>query len=181
MTETQDAYGTLERSESGEPRLRFERTLDHPREQVWAAVTQPRHLAHWFPTTIEGEHRPGAPLRFGFPEDRWPAFEGEMLAFEPPALMQIRWGGDIVRFELRALGDARTALTLLVTLEEYGKAARDGTGWHRCLDALAAHLDGEAAARNLLTHGWQPVNDAYVQRFGPEASAIGPPEGAEVS
>jgi len=181
MTDSQDPYGTLERPDGGAGRLRFERTLEHPREQVWRAVTEPEQLAHWFPTTIEGERRPGARLRFGFPDERWPAFEGEMLAFEPPSLMQIRWGGDVVRIELAELGRERTALTLLVTLDELGKAARDGTGWHRCLDALAAELGGDAAARRLLSDGWQPVNDAYTRRFGPEASAIGPPEGAEVS
>jgi uncharacterized protein YndB with AHSA1/START domain len=181
MTETQDAFGTLERGDDGVGRLRFERTFEHSREMVWRAVTEPQHLAHWFPTTIEGERRPGARLRFGFPDDRWPAFEGEMLVFEPPALMQLRWGADVVRIELADLGDERTALTLLVTLEELGKAARDGTGWHRCLDALGAHLGGDDAARGLLTDGWKPVNDAYVQRFGPEAATIGPPEGAQVS
>jgi uncharacterized protein YndB with AHSA1/START domain len=181
MTDTRDDYGTLERSDSGAGLLRFERTLPHAREKVWRAVTEPEHLAHWFPTTIEGERLPGARLRFGFPDERWPAFEGEMLAFEPPSLMQLRWGGDVVRLELRQLDDERTALTLLVTLDEYGKAARDGTGWHRCLDALAAHMAGEDEARRLLSDGWKPVNAVYIERFGPEAATLGPPEGAEVS
>jgi uncharacterized protein YndB with AHSA1/START domain len=180
MNATKHAYGTLERDDGGAGRLRFERTLAHPREKVWLAVTQPEHLAHWFPTTIEGRREPGARLRFGFPEERWPAFDGEMLAFEPPALMRLRWGGDVVSLELRPLEGERTALTLLVTLEEYGKAARDGAGWHTCLDALAAHLDGDAEARRLMSEGWKPVNEAYVERFGPEASTVGPPEGLEV-
>lgn len=32
--------------------------------QVWRALTEERHLAAWSPTTIEGELKPGAPLRF---------------------------------------------------------------------------------------------------------------------
>ena len=33
------------------------------------------------------------------------------------------------------------------TLDERGKAARDGAGWHTCLDALETSLDGRPDAR----------------------------------
>ena len=58
-----------------------------------------------------------------------------MLAYEPPSVMEFRWGPDVVRLELHPIEDG-TVLTLLDTLEERGKAARDGAGWHTCLDAL---------------------------------------------
>jgi hypothetical protein len=33
----------------------FERILEHPVDQVWAALTEPRHLAHWLaPAVIQG-------------------------------------------------------------------------------------------------------------------------------
>ena len=35
-----------------------------PREKVWRAVTEPEHLAAWYPQEIVGERRAGAPLRF---------------------------------------------------------------------------------------------------------------------
>src|SRR5215207_3869268 len=94
-------YGTHEELDGGRFQLRFTRTLAHPRDMVWRAITEPEHLAHWFPTTIEGERAAGAPLRFSFPGGEAPPFEGEMLAFAPPSLMELRWGPDIVRLELR--------------------------------------------------------------------------------
>jgi uncharacterized protein YndB with AHSA1/START domain len=172
--------GSLEDAADGRARLRFTRELEHPVEKVWRAITEPEHLAHWFPTTIEGERVAGASLRFDFPTGEWPAFDGEMLAYEPPSLMELRWGSDIVRLELRPSGRG-TVLTLLDTLEERGKAARDGAGWHTCLDALGAHLAGEADAREarMSAAAWRGVHPQYVESFGPEAATIGPPEGFE--
>src|SRR5437763_4229872 len=110
------SYGTIDQLDDGRWRLRFTRTLAHPQEKVWAAITEPQHLAHWFPTTIEGERAAGAPLRFSFPNDQFPAFDGEMLAYEPESLMEIGWGPDIIRIELRSVAEG-TELTLLDTLE----------------------------------------------------------------
>ena len=42
--------------------LTFTRTLAHSREKVWRAVTEPEHLAVWYPQEIVGERRAGAPL-----------------------------------------------------------------------------------------------------------------------
>jgi uncharacterized protein YndB with AHSA1/START domain len=168
-------YGTLEKLESGRWQLRFTRTLPHPMEKVWRAITEPEHLAAWFPTTIEGERAPGARLRFGFPAGQAEPFEGEMLAFDPPSLIELRWGTDIVRIELQTK-DGGTVLTLLDTIDEQGKAARDAGGWHTCLDALSAHLNGEANARDALA-SWKEIQPHYAESFGPEAATIGPPDG----
>ena len=76
-----------------------------------------------------------------------------MLAFEPPSLMELRWGPDIVRLELRPTATG-TELTLLDTLDERGKAARDGAGWHTCLNGLEAALSGDPGARDEMG-SWQ--------------------------
>ena len=170
-------YGSLEELDDGRYRLRFTRSLAHPQETVWRAITEPEHLAHWFPTTIEGDRAPGAPLRFSFPGGEAPPFEGEMLAYEPPSLMELRWGADVVRVELRPT-EMGTELTLLDTLDEPGKAARDGAGWHVCLDRLEAQLSGEPDSTEH-KGDWQQVHGHYVDSFGPEAATIGPPEGFE--
>jgi uncharacterized protein YndB with AHSA1/START domain len=167
-------YGDLEQLEDGHWRLRFTRTLPHPPEKVWRAVTEPEHLARWFPTTIEGERAAGAPLRFAFPAGQLPAFAGEMTAYEPPSLMELRWGNDLLRIELREV-ERGTELTLLDTLEALGKAARDGTGWHTCLDALEAGLADREDAREELAR-WEELHPHYVERFGPSAATIGVPE-----
>ena len=168
--------GLLERA-GNQWQLRFTRRLTHPPEKVWRALTEAEHLEAWFPTTIEGELAAGAPLRFSHRDAELPPFEGEMLAYEPPSLIEFRWGPDTLRFELRAAGDG-TELTLLDTLEEVGKAARDGAGWHTCLDALAYHLDEHEPPWSS-PERWKQVHPAYVEEFGPEAAAIGPPESLE--
>jgi uncharacterized protein YndB with AHSA1/START domain len=142
---------------------------------VWRAVTEPEHLAQWFPTTIDGERMAGAHLSFDFPNGQAPAFEGEMLVFDPPCLMELRWGPDTLRLELRPAEEG-TSLILLDTLDDLGKAARDGAGWHTCLDALGAHLDGRPDSRAAMDT-WSKVNPTYIAEFGPASATIGPPEG----
>lgn len=153
--------------------LRFRRELSQPREKVWRALTEPEHLAKWFPTTIDGERKAGASLRFSFREGEGDDFEGEMLAYDPPSLLEFRWGPDILRFELEDSG-GKTVLTFTDTIEETRKAARDAAGWHACLDVLAYEVAGEAAPWTPAGR-WADVHDGYVEEFGPEASTVGPP------
>jgi uncharacterized protein YndB with AHSA1/START domain len=165
-------YGQLERQ--GERMLlRFTRRLPYSPRTVWRALTEPEHLAAWFPTTIEGERAVGARLRFAHRDDVVPPFDGEMLAFEPPALMELLWGDDILRFELQPDGDG-CALVFTDVFDEVGKAARDGAGWHACLDLLRYEAGGLASPWSS-SDRWREVRDAYIERLGPEASAIGPP------
>lgn len=164
-------YGRLEQAADGRWRLGFTRTFGDSPESVWRAITEPSQLAAWFPTTIEGERAPGAPLTFAFPQQQAPPFTGEMLTFEPMSLMELRWGTDALRLELRGV-DGGSQLTLTDTLEELGRASLGAAGWHECLDALAVHLGADDTGAS-----WPSLFQAYVERFGPEASTVGPPEG----
>ena len=70
-----DDLGTLERR--GESwAVVFTRRFDHPVERVWRAITEPEHLASWFPGRMEGELRPGALLKFVV--ETGDSFEGEV-------------------------------------------------------------------------------------------------------
>lgn len=174
--------GTLERI-NGQARLRFTRRLSHPPEAVWRALTEADDLTAWFPAQIEGGWEPGAKLRFTFhdPEeaaehldvDEAPVLGGEVIAYEPYTRLEYTWDENILRFELEPRGDD-TVLHFTVTFGEIGMAARDAAGWHECLDLLEARVAGEEPA---FTQGerWAEVHPRYVERFGPEASAIGPP------
>ena len=158
--------------------LRYERRLAHPQQKVWRALTEDADLAAWFPTTIEGARRAGAPLRFSFREGEAEPFDGEMLAFVPPSLMELRWADDVLRFELEPdgrIGTSACILRLTVTFPEHGKAARDAAGWHVCLEQLAAACDG-ADLPWRPPERWRVVHRGYVEALGPEASVIGPPE-----
>jgi uncharacterized protein YndB with AHSA1/START domain len=160
---------------AGRWQLTFTRRLSHPREKVWRAITEPDHLEAWFPTTIEGERATSAKLRFAFREGEGPTQEGEMLAYDPPSVLEFRWGDEeTLRFELRPDGEG-TALTFVNRFDQLGKAARDAAGWHVCLDNLARRLAGEEPDTS--SEAWQGVHAGYVESFGPDASMIGPPEG----
>jgi uncharacterized protein YndB with AHSA1/START domain len=155
--------------------LRFVRHLPHVQEKVWRALTEPEHLAAWFPDEIQGDMAPGAPLRFHMAEHEEYDFNGEVLAFEPPSLLELRWGEDLLRFELEGSGDS-CVLTFTDTFDEVGKAARDGAGWHVCLDQLERDLAGTARIADERSR-WTEVHTRYVDALGPEAATIGPPEG----
>jgi len=169
-----DDLGELERSD-GTLRLRFVRRLPHSPQKVFRALTEPEHLKAWFPTDVVGERRAGAPLKFEFREGEGPTIEGAMLAYDPPHLVEYRWGNDeTLRFELEAEGDG-TVLTFVNTFVDLGKAARDAAGWHTCLDVLELHLVGRTPT---WTHPqrWKQVHVRYVEALGPEAAMIGPPD-----
>ena len=151
--------------------LRFERRLAHAPDKVWTALTDPAELTHWFPVDVQADLRPGGKMQFTFRENQAPPFDGEVLVYDPPRVLAYRWGPDVLRWELRADGGG-TVLVFTDTLEEQGKAARDGAGWHVCLEALDARLDGTGAPS---AGRWQQVHRGYVEEFGPEAATIGPP------
>ena len=163
-------HGTLR--QAGERwQVVFTRRLPHPPARVWRALVEPDELRAWFPSTIDGERRAGAALQFGFDGMAEP-MEGTLHVFDPPNVLELSWGGDRLRFELAPDGDG-TTLTLIDSLEALGKAARDAAGWHVCLVHLVDALDGRPPREV----AWRPLNDEYVERFGPQASTIGPPEG----
>ena len=124
--------------------LTFTRRLAHPVDRVWRAVTEPEHLAAWFPQQIVGERRAGAALRFV--SSAGDGFDGEMVAFQPPTLLEFSWGGD-----RRASSCARTApapcSTLTDTFAELGKAARDAAGLARVPGPAAQPPGRRPAAR----------------------------------
>ncbi|MFC3996423.1 SRPBCC family protein [Nocardiopsis sediminis] len=165
-------HGTLERS-GDRWTVRFARRLAHPPEKVWRAVTEPGHLAAWYPTSIEGERAAGAALRFRFPGEDEDAETGEMLVFDPPKAIGFRQGEDVVGIELRPDGDG-TELVFTVTFGEIGRVSRDTAGWHVCLEFLAAHLDGTEPPGDTRSL-WEPLNAHYTAEFGPESATIGPP------
>ena len=87
-------------------------------------------------------------------------------------IVEFSWGTDLIRIELEPTESGCT-FTLLDTIEEVGKAARDSAGWHMCVDALENSLNGTDAG----PIDWRVLNKEYQDKFGPEASTIGPPPG----
>lgn len=158
----------------GKPVLRFERRLAHPPEKVWRAITDPDEVVHWFPTSIETELKPGAPMKFVMTEPMESVDTGEVLEVDPPKVFAFRWDTDVLRFELVPDGDG-CRLYFTHTLgggsawgdERY--AAQHAAGWDSCLNVLEARLDGrEPPAED----EWIALNEAYVEDFGLAQGAI---------
>ena len=152
---------------NGEPVLRFERRLRHAPEKVWRAVSDPAEMAHWFPAAVEAELRPGAPMRFTFPQEAVVdgSWDGEILEVDPPKVYMFRWNQDVLRFELIPDGSG----CLLVFTQTIGGgqigrlgAGRTAAGWDSCLDALAARLSGEVAAP---VDDWLVRMERYIDDF----------------
>jgi uncharacterized protein YndB with AHSA1/START domain len=167
-----DDYGTLEPAGSSW-RLEFSRLLPHPPDKVWRALTEPEHLAAWFPTEINGPRTEGAALDFVFRHGEGPSMKGTMVTYDPPRLLEFRWGDETLRFELRA-EEGSTELRFVNTFDELGKAARDAAGWHVCLELLALSLAGERPKES--GDRWSQVHPVYVKRFGLAAATIGRPD-----
>jgi uncharacterized protein YndB with AHSA1/START domain len=146
--------------------LRFVRRFAHPLERVWSAITESDQLQFWMPCDIVGERRAGAEIKLPF----WPAavekyelretsLAGRIEVWDPPAVFQWTWSGDILRFELNPT-DGGTTLTFTTWLEapDFDGTADAAGGYHVCLDQLRALLDtgsvpsldeSDAAARRL--------------------------------
>lgn len=130
--------------------LHLTRTLAHPVEHVWRAITDADALAAWlwperFATKAEVDLRVGGRYRFDGTASGM-AVTGEYVAIDAPhrIVFTWRWDGEpdetLVTIELRA-ADAGTHLVL--THERFADAAqRDdhATGWSDCLDRLPAWL-----------------------------------------
>jgi uncharacterized protein YndB with AHSA1/START domain len=159
----------------GRPALRFDRRYEHPVEAVWRAVSEPAELAHWFPTQVAVDLRPGGAMTFTFEEHDLPQMDGEVTELDEPRLLAFRWGEELLRFELEPVdGGAATQLTFTHVLSEENTAARNAAGWHVCLARLAEHLDGEDATApgTGATPEWQALYDEYQERGVPAGAAI---------
>jgi uncharacterized protein YndB with AHSA1/START domain len=147
-------YGSYEMID-GHPTLNFERRIAHPVEAVRRADTEPDQLVHWFPCAVEVDLRLGGKMTFTFPEGTLPdgasTTLGSVTELDPPRRFSFLWGEDHLHFELEpADGGEACVLRFSVELDSREKAARDGAGWHECLDGLERWLDGprvDAAVR----------------------------------
>jgi hypothetical protein len=98
---------------------------------------------------------------------------GEVTQLDPPRVFAFYWGGDHLRFELEPDGE-ETNLRFTVMLDERDKAARDGAGWHVCLDRLDQHLTGAPteAPDDGATDEWRGLYDRYAREGFPTGAEI---------
>lgn len=157
------------------------RTLRHPPEKVWGALTDPRRLPRWAPFAPDRDlSRTGdATLRM-VDGDQVEAFPARVTRAEPPTLLEYTWGDDLLRWELEA-SETGTRLTLRHTVEERDTLPKVAAGWHLCLDVAERLLDGLAVdpvvGEDAKNHGWHQLHDAYAAALG--LGGCGRPQDAE--
>ena len=139
-------HGTAREMEGGDE-LRFERTLPHPIETVWAALTEPDHLAGWL-APGEIDPRPGGRVHLQFPGGG-NVIDATVTEADPPRLLAFPWSGrdgeaGPVRWELSPARDGGTRLVLTHTLPSGAADGRPAVlaAWHMHLDMLAGVLAG---------------------------------------
>jgi uncharacterized protein YndB with AHSA1/START domain len=161
--------------------LVFERVLPWPPQRVWRALTERQELEHWHPTpfSLEGGE-PGAAIAFQPPQRAPDMGPGRVLEYDPPHLLAHTWFEDELRWELGA-HEQGCRLTLTHLFADRFKAARDGAGWHLCLQALEQSLAGTPHAQHgaeRIPEGWSELNDEYQRLFGISPEMATPVPGA---
>jgi uncharacterized protein YndB with AHSA1/START domain len=141
--------------------VKWERNLNHSVEAVWAMLTDNERLEKWFDELRAGDLRQGGFMKFYVPDVMDEKLE--IREYEPNAVLEFDWFGDVIRFELHPEneGCALFLLEKVQTITEQTK--KDLAGWHVCLDVIIALLDGEPIQRD---DEWKYWHDKYTEKLG---------------
>jgi uncharacterized protein YndB with AHSA1/START domain len=154
--------------------LVLERDLHHPPEKVWQALTDPAQLREWAPFDADRSLAAGGTkvklTTVGAPAAH--VTETTVTRADAPKLLEYKWGGQDIRWELEAQGSG-TRLTLWHNIDRRF-ISMGAAGWHICLDVLDRMLSGTPIGRMvggdaMQFGGWQRLNAEYAQQFGVEA------------
>ena len=146
------------------------RELNHPRERVWEALTDPQHLSEWAPFDVDGNlGNAGATVKLSVANAPRPMVsETTVMRADRPRVLEYNWGDKYLRWELEPFGDG-TRLTLWHNIER-GFIAWGAAGWHICFGVLDRLLSGDPIGRavgpDALKYEWQRLVDEYAKQFG---------------
>ncbi len=179
------AYGAQIRKDGEKWTLILVRELRHSPEKVWEALIDPAQLREWAPFEADGSlGKVGNKVKLttvGAP--RTLVSETTVTRADTPNVLEYKWGGFDMRWELEALGEG-TRLTLWTNIG-HRFIAMGAAGWHICFDVLDRLLSGTPIGRMvgpdaMKYGGWQRLNAEYAKQFGIE-SPNWPPQAAEKS
>jgi uncharacterized protein YndB with AHSA1/START domain len=153
------------------------RELHHAPLKVWQALTDPMQLREWAPFDADRSLASVGPVRLstvGIPTPQ--ISETSVTRADAPKLLEYRWGGNDIRWQLEPLGDG-TRLTLWHNIDR-GFISMGAAGWHICLDVLDRLLADEPLGRivagDAMKFDWPRLNKEYAKQFGVEAPAWPP-------
>ncbi|MFF0343111.1 SRPBCC family protein [Kribbella sp. NPDC004875] len=157
-------------SENGRTVLRMRRELRHPVEKVWRAISEPKHLAGWFPAAVELDLRVDGPVTFTFEGEPGAPVDlrshGVIRAYEPPSVLEYTWGVEVLRWELTPTADGCT-LHLTATYDDRSGSASFAGGWTLCFDALERLLGDTAPERD-----YRVLHEHFVKVFGLDEAQV---------
>jgi len=135
----------------------FNRTLHHPIERVWDAITNPKELSYWF-TDIKMDFRQGGKITFTFRDKDKTSSYGEIISIDPPYKFVWSWEGEVAVWELKSVGEKITQLTLTYSKLKEDYAISAPAGFHDLLDQLADRLNGSQSLSALGAEETLPTN-----------------------
>lgn len=168
--------------------LVVERTLPHPADAIWTAITDRTQVPRWAPFTPDrdlletGEVAlPEATATGEIPDS--PGSAGKIITVATARMLSLTWDEDAIDFELEPVSAdtaSDTVMTLSHTFDDRDNAASYAAGWHLCLAALdgilqgldVPRITGEAAKE----HGWDELHELYGQRFDTDTEADAEPD-----
>jgi uncharacterized protein YndB with AHSA1/START domain len=132
--------------------IAFERRYRHPVETVWAALTDPEHLARWYMTKARLDARTGGSIDYVSGISQFHV-TGKILTWDPPRVFEHEWNVEpreylpkgersVIRWELTRDGEGTI---LRVTHRRLTRQTALGfvSGTHAFLERLEDELDGK--------------------------------------
>jgi uncharacterized protein YndB with AHSA1/START domain len=161
-----DEYGTVHERD-GQKVLRFRRTLRHPVQKVWEALTDPDRVVKWWAEQKQLDLRKGGAIRMAW-TNGGPEVSGTITAVDPPYLLEhtLDWSedGSPVRFSWRLEPTADGGTLLTFEHDVAGPVERkEVTGWHSHLDLLEDVLDGGEGGWS--RDAWEEIDARYAERM----------------
>lgn len=122
-------------------KVSFKRTLNHPIENVWKAITDPQELKYWF-TDVEMDFKPGGKMVIRFRDEAKTVSNGEVVKIDPPHRFEWTWEGELAVWELKKISNNKTELTFTYSKMPQEYAINAPAGFHTILDRLEDRLNG---------------------------------------
>lgn len=162
----------------GDRTLVLVRVLRATPDTIWRALTDPAQQKLWGPAVASRDLSTVGPATLtqtdgtGTDEDHAPAV---VRIADAPRTLEYTWDKDIVRWELEALPDGRTRLTLTHTVDDAAWLSHVTPGWHISLDEMQAALDGDPVEAldgpYVKPDGWRELANGYAAMLG-----VSPPD-----
>ncbi|MGE7109832.1 SRPBCC family protein [Lysinibacillus sp. NPDC047702] len=122
--------------------VKFSRSLPHPTEKVWAALTENDKLQKWMNNLEIINLQKNGKIHFNMNDGTDDFLEIQITDYVVKEVLEFDWGNDTVRFELSPI-DNGSVLLLAESIGELTEhTPKDLAGWHICLNLLSDLLNG---------------------------------------